>query len=114
MDLLERLTQTAAIAGREGRLRDLIVRETKGLFDETRVDPLGSLIGIRRPHFKGAKRKATPLKVMIAAHMDQIGFMVRHIDPRGYLRVQNVGGFDPRNLFARLVTVCTEDGDLFG
>ena len=58
-----------------------------------------------------------PLKVMLAAHMDQIGFMVRYIDDKGFLRVQAVGGFDTRNLFARLVTVCTSDhpsGDLLG
>ena len=47
MELLERLTQTPAIAGREHRLRDLILKETKDLFDETRVDPLGSLICVR-------------------------------------------------------------------
>ena len=55
---------------------------------------------------------------MIAAHMDQIGFMVHHIDSKGFLRVQSVGGFDPRNLFSRLVTVCTDvhntTGDLPG
>ena len=51
---------------------------------------------------------------MLAAHMDQIGFMVRHIDEQGYLRVQNTGGFDLRNLFARNVKVCTGKGDLPG
>src|SRR5690606_37103257 len=52
------------------------------------------------------KRGGKPLTVMLAAHMDQIGFLVRHIDGKGFLRVQNVGGFDTRNLFARVVTVC--------
>jgi endoglucanase len=46
--------------------------------------------------------------------MDQIGFMVRGIDSRGFLRLQNVGGFDTRNLFARVVTVCTAEGDMPG
>jgi len=46
--------------------------------------------------------------------MDQIGFLVRHVGDDGFLRVQNVGGFDTRNLFARLVTVATADGDLPG
>ncbi len=45
---------------------------------------------------------------MIAAHMDQIGFMVRYIDDKGYLWLNPVGGFDTRNLFARIVTVCPD------
>jgi len=121
MELLERLTQTPAIAGREHRLRDLILNETKDLFDETRVDPLGSLICVRharpvksRTKSKSRAKPGKPLKVMIAAHMDQIGFAIRHIDANGFVRVQSVGGFDTRNLFARLVTVCTDTGDLPG
>lgn len=120
MELLERLIQTPGIAGREERVRELILRETQGLFDERRVDALGSLICVRKPRpAKGGGKRAAgsrgrPLRVMLAAHMDQIGFMVRHIDANGFLRLQNVGGFDTRNLFARLVTVCTASGDLVG
>lgn len=118
MQLLERLTQTPAIAGREERLRQLILKETKGLFDETRVDPMGSLICVRKPksrkQTKTRGKPKTPLKVMLGAHMDQIGFRVRHVDSNGFVRVQSVGGFDTRNLFARLVTVCTDSGDLPG
>lgn len=115
MDLLERLTQTPAIAGREDRLRDLITVEASDLFDDVRTDALGSLICRRapRPH-SAAKSKRKPLSVMIATHMDQIGFLVRHIDDKGFLRVNAVGGFDTRNLFARLVTVCTKTGDIPG
>src|SRR5687768_12276957 len=113
MDLLERLVMSAAVPGREHRMRELILRETEGLFDERRTDPLGSLICVRkpRPAKKGGRGKGKggdPLRVMLAAHMDQIGFLVKHIDGPGYLRLQNVGGFDTRNLFARLVTVCPD------
>jgi len=121
MNLLEQLTETPAIAGREERLRSLIQISSEGLFDEVRVDPLGSLICVRKPRIgkktkKTTRRRSTkpPLRVMIAAHMDQIGFAVRHIDDKGFVRVQSVGGFDPRNLFARLVTVCTDSGELPG
>ena len=115
MDLLERLAQTPAVAGREHRIRDLIKAETKGLFDDVRTDALGSLICRRGPLPPGAaKSKRKPLSVMVATHMDQIGFLVRHVDDKGFLRVNAVGGFDPRNLFARLVTVCTEEGDIPG
>ena len=111
MDLLERLTQTAGIAGREQRMADLVRLQIEDLVDEIHTDALGSVIGVRHPR---PRRRRSPLKVMLAAHMDQIGFMVRHIDDKGFLRVHAVGGFDPRNLFARLVMVATDGGDLPG
>ncbi|MDX1683370.1 MAG: M20/M25/M40 family metallo-hydrolase [Phycisphaeraceae bacterium] len=113
MDLLEKLCKTAATPGREHRLRELILEETDGLFDETEVDALGSLTGIRRPHpADGGDAPEKPTRVMIAAHMDQIGFMVSHVDEKsGFIRVQNVGGFDTRNLFARLATICPDVND---
>jgi len=126
MELLQRLTQTPAVPGREQRMRELIMDQAGDLFDDMQVDPLGSIIAVRKPRPKstGSKKKTTkkktagsgkqPTKVMVAAHMDQIGFLVKHIDDQGFLRVQNVGGFDTRNLFARLVTVCTDGGDLSG
>jgi putative aminopeptidase FrvX len=51
---------------------------------------------------------------MLLCHMDEIGFLVSHISDKGYLYLQPVGGFDPRNLFSRRVMVCTEDGDFKG
>jgi endoglucanase len=113
MDLLEALTQTPGVPGREHRVRELILKETRDLFDEVSVDPMGSIIAIRKPRCE-TDSDSPPTKVMLAAHMDQIGFLVRHVGEDGFLRVQNVGGFDVRNLFARLVTVATKDGDLPG
>lgn len=111
MKLLEKLTTTPGVPGREARIRQLIERETRGLFDATHVDALGSLHGVRKPRPKSGKAKKNPLKVMIAAHMDQIGFMVRHVDDKGFLWIAPVGGFDPRNLFARVVTVVPDLDD---
>ena len=109
MKLLEQLALTPGVPGREHRVRKLIESKIKGLFDEVRTDALGSLICVRKPRPKsGAKSKKKPTKVMLAAHMDQIGFLVRYIDDKGFLRVNAVGGFDTRNLFARLVTVCPD------
>lgn len=103
MEFLKRLTETPGVSGREERVRELILSETNGLFDETRVDPMGTLICVK----KAGKRKAgqTPLKVLLACHIDEIGFYVRSIDDQGRLRVQNAGGFDTRNLFSRRVLV---------
>ena len=119
LELLDRLCTTPGVSGREDRVRHLIQEEAGDLFDEIRTDPMGSLIGIRRPRGeRAAAGDEKPLRVMLAAHMDQIGFLVRHIDDAGFLRVQNVGGFDTRNLFARLVRVSSRTGtpadDLFG
>jgi putative aminopeptidase FrvX len=121
LKLLERLAVTAAVSGREHRIRRLLQREVQGLFDEVRVDPMGSLICIREPRRpdkknakkpkKRAKSDADATTIMLAAHMDQIGFLVRHIDAKGFIRVHNVGGFDTRNLFARMVTVCPDVDD---
>jgi len=109
-EFLKLLTETPGVPGREERVRDVILRHTRELWDETRVDPMGNLICLRRATKKPARRGAhagpdRPLRVMLACHMDEIGFYVRYIDENGFLRLQNVGGFDPRNLFARRVVV---------
>ena len=108
LELLKNLTQTAGVPGREHRVRALIEREVAGLFDSVTTDPLGSLVCVRRAR-GGAD--AEPHRVMVAAHMDQIGFLVRFVDDDGFLRVQPVGGFDVRNLFARPVTIAPDPGD---
>ncbi len=116
MKLLQALTQTPSVPGREDRIRKVIhdyVTKQK-LFDEVTVDSMGSLIGVRKPRPETGKAAKKPVRVMLAAHMDQIGFLVRHIDECGYLRLNPVGGFDARNLFARKVRVCTAHGDLPG
>jgi tetrahedral aminopeptidase len=103
-ELLRRLTETAGVSGREERVRELVLAETRGMWDETRVDAMGSLICLKKARAK-PRGKAAPLKVMLACHMDEIGFYVRFIDDRGHLRLHNAGGFDTRNLFARRVLV---------
>ena len=111
LSLLEKLCETPGIPGREERVRALIQKEIKGLFNAVETDAMGSLIATRKAT-KG--RKATPTRVMIAAHMDEIGFYVRHVDDKGFIWVNPAGGFDPRNLFSRRVLVCTESGDYPG
>lgn len=110
MDLLKRLSEVAGIPGREERVRELIETELAGVVDEFHTDAMGNLHAIK--HGKTAAAK----KVMIAAHMDEIGFVVKFIDDDGFMRVQPVGGFDARNLFARQVTVhaSRSNEDLFG
>ena len=116
LKLLETLTTTPGTPGREHRVRDFISQTTEKLFDDMFVDDMGNLHGILHPKPKTASSKkkksdAAPKKIMIAAHMDQIGFMVKFITKEGFLHVQNVGGFDTRNLFARIVTVHPDIAD---
>ena len=111
LDLLKKLTTTPGVPGREHRIRQLILDEIRDIFDEICIDPLGSIIAIKKPAPKKGKVAKDPLRVMLAAHMDQIGFLVSHIDDKGFLYLNPVGGFDTRNLFARVVTVCPDPND---
>ncbi|HEU5380814.1 MAG TPA: M42 family metallopeptidase [Ktedonobacteraceae bacterium] len=95
--LLTKLTQTPGIPGREEQVRALMVEELRSLSDEVSVDRLGNVTAW--------KRGKSDLRVMLAAHMDEIGFIVKHIDNQGFIRIQPVGGFDPRVLFAQRVFV---------
>lgn len=106
IDLLKRLCETAGVPGHEDRVRELIVNDIKGLFDTVEADAMGSLHCVRKGKGK------SPEKIMLLCHMDEIGFLVSHITDKGFVYLQTVGGFDPRNLFSRRVLVCTEDGDL--
>lgn len=117
VDLLKRLCETPGVPGREERVRALIEEEIEGLFDDVRTDAMGTLICRRGPRAakkKGGKSGAAggATKVLMLCHMDQIGFYVRHIDDKGFIRVHNAGGFDTRNLFSRRVKVVTSGGDL--
>lgn len=112
MKLLEQLTQTPGVPGREGRIRG-VIEDHLGkhlLVDEVRTDALGSLIGIRKPR-PTASSSNPPVRVLVAAHMDQIGFLVSNISDDGFLRVHPLGGFDARTLFARRVIVCASSGE---
>ncbi len=112
LDLLRQLCETPGVPGREERVRALISDRIDGLFDEVRTDAMGSLICTRAP--KGASKTKRPTRVMVAAHMDEIGFYVRHIDEQGFLWLNPAGGFDARNLFSRRVLVCGNGGDYLG
>jgi len=107
LDLLQALCETPGVPGHEDRVRALVRGEVEGLFDAVEIDPMGSLL-CRRDARGGGER---PTKVMLLCHMDEIGFLVSHVTDKGFVYLQPVGGFDPRNLFSRRVLVCTEQGD---
>ncbi len=104
--LLRTLCETPGVPGHEDRVRCRIEREAAPLFDEVSTDSMGSLHCVRKGRSKNPKR------IMLLCHMDEIGFLVSHVSKEGFLYLQAVGGFDPRNLFSRRVLVCTGDEDI--
>ncbi len=84
--LLNDLTSIYSPSSNEDRIREFIENEIKDYVDEVEVDALGNLI---------ARKKGNGKKIMLAAHMDQIGLMITAIDKKGFLRFTNVGGISP-------------------
>lgn len=97
IELLKKLAETPGIAGREERVRAIMVEELRTLADDVSVDRMGNVVAW--------KRGKSDRRVMLAAHMDEIGFIIKYIDDKGFIRIQPVGGFDPRVLFAQRVFV---------
>ncbi|HHU77494.1 MAG: M42 family metallopeptidase [Caldicoprobacterales bacterium] len=95
--LLANLTGAYGPSGREEAVRDVIRQEIRDYADEIREDTMGNLIAVK----KG--RDAKGKKVMLAAHMDQIGLIVTNIDENGFLRFSNIGGVSPFNVIHRRV-----------
>jgi putative aminopeptidase FrvX len=89
--LLERLSVTAGVSGDEGRVRDLIWKAVEPHVDAARIDPMGSLLVEKRGRRSGPR-------VLLDAHMDEVGFMVTGIDSDGCVRFERVGGIDERLL----------------
>ena len=97
ISLLKEICETPGAPGYEHPIRKLILQETVNLGDNVSVDNMGNVTVFK----KGISNK----KVMVAAHMDEIGFMVTHIDDNGFIRFTTLGGFDPKTLTAQRVIV---------
>jgi endoglucanase len=95
-ELLKRLVEADGPSGFEDRVRELIRTAIEPHADELFVDALGNLIALKKGDGSG-------LKVMVAAHMDEIGVMASHVTEQGFLRFTNIGGVDPRTLLGARV-----------
>jgi putative aminopeptidase FrvX len=104
---LEKLSNACGIAGREEEVRGLMKKVLKPYVDELKEDNLGNVIGIKK-----GKKKAP--RVMLAAHMDEIGLLVKTISKEGFLQFAKIGGIDDRILLAQKVMVYTEKKPLDG
>jgi len=86
--LLKTLTETFAPSGYEDAVRQIIQKEVKPYADEVRVDAMGSLIVHKKPTVKAKNSR----RIMLAAHMDEIGVIVSHVDKNGFVRFTSNGG----------------------
>jgi endoglucanase len=96
-ELLQRLTETFSTSGNEEPIRLVILNEVKGFADDCRVDALGNLI-VRKGRLASGAARSEGKRIMIAAHMDEIGLMVTHVDEKGFIRFTGIGGVYPRHL----------------
>lgn len=96
--LLAKICEVAGAPGFEQRVRELVIKEIKTYVDDISIDNLGNITAVK-------KGKSSDKKVMVAAHMDEIGFIVTHIDDNGFVRFHTLGGFDPKTLTAQRVII---------
>ena len=103
--LLKKILEASGIPGYEGEIAKIMQGELKKSCDEVAIDNFGNVIAR-----KGKGKK----KIMIAAHMDEVGFMVKHISKEGYVYFIKIGGIDDRVLPAQKVIIKAKKGDCFG
>ena len=99
INLLEKLCNAMSVSGDEGEVRRIVLEEVKPYADEVKVDALGSVL-VRK---NGTGKK--PLRVLLDAHMDEVGFMIVADDGEGFFQFEVVGGIDPRHLVGKQVIV---------
>ena len=91
--LIKKLVEAVGPSGYEGAVRELVKAEVAKLADDVRVDALGNLI-VRK-----GKQRSDGLRIMLSAHLDEIGLIVTHVDENGFVRFTSIGGVYPRTLF---------------
>ncbi|MFN3490709.1 MAG: M42 family metallopeptidase, partial [Anaerolineales bacterium] len=96
---LEKLCNAMSVSGDEGEVRRIVLEEVKPYADEVKVDALGSVLVTKKSTTK------KPLRVLLDAHMDEVGFMIVHDDGDGFYQFQTVGGIDERHLVGKQVMV---------
>lgn len=99
--LLERLCKACAVSGNEGEVRTIVLEQIRPLVEDIRVDAMGNVLAIKHGTAKNR------LRVMVAAHMDEVGFMLTHEEDKdsGFYRFEMVGGIDLRYLAGKQIVV---------
>lgn len=104
-ELLRKLSNAHGVSGSEGSVYSVIKKELKGYVDEIHEDPMGNLIAVR---------KGNKFKVMLAAHMDEIGLMAKYIDEKGFIRFIALGGWYGPTLYNQRVILHAAEGPVYG
>ncbi len=104
-NLIKKLTEAQGISGQESRVREILLEELTPLVDDIEVSPLGNVFGIKRSNIENAPR------LMVAAHMDEVGFMVRNVQDNGLIQVVAIGGWNVYGVSAQRFTLQTAKGD---
>lgn len=107
LTMLKDLTDARGIPGNEREVRDVMKKYIEPFAEEITYDGLGSLIA------KKTGKEGGP-KIMVAGHLDEVGFMITQIDDKGFLRFQTVGGWWSQVMLAQRVTIVTRKGDVTG
>ncbi len=100
--LLEKLSNARGVSGNESQVREILIDAVRDRVDNWRVDTLGNLIVTKST--TGARRKTAP-RVMLAAHMDEVGLLIVHHESNGQLRFRKIGGIDDRVLLSKVVLI---------
>ena len=108
IEFLKLLSNYNGISGFEYTLKEKVISYFEKYADEVTVDKLGNITALKKGNASGEK-----VNIMLAAHMDEIGLMVKYIEDNGFLRFTSVGGIDPRTILAQEVIVHGKD-NLFG
>ncbi len=106
-ELLKRLSNAPGVSGFEENVREIIFKELDDVVDEIKIDEMGNLIAIKNGEPNGKK-------IMLAAHMDEIGLMVRYIDEHGFIKFSKIGGINDQMLLNQAVYIPTKNGNING
>lgn len=107
MDLMRELSLAPGISGFEEEIVKILERELKDVTDDIEIDAMGNLIATKT----GSKKAPS---IMLAAHMDEIGLMVKFIDDNGFIKFSTIGGINNQMLMNQIVTVHTKTGEITG
>jgi putative aminopeptidase FrvX len=107
VQLLAELTDAHGAPGFEGPVRNILRREWQGLLSDLQTDGMGNLLGTRRGQTEAPR-------VLLMAHMDEVGFLVRHIDQNGFIYFHGVGGYFDQSVLTQRMAILTPKGVVVG
>jgi endoglucanase len=107
-NLLKRLTEASGVSGYETNVGKIVCHELEGYVDSIETDNFGNVISLKKASVKDGP------KIMLAGHMDEIGLLIKHIDDKGFLHFERIGGVFTRSVFSQPVIVHGKKGPVRG